>query len=202
MAEEKMPLINSLVEHWWVPVLRGAVAILLGILLLASPKMGLFVLVVMWGTYAFLDGLFNLLMAARGPRPGERRGWLIFEGIVSVAAGVVTFAWPQITALALLMVIAAWALLTGIAEIAAAISQRKQLRHAWLLGLGGALSVAFGILLFAFPSTGALAVLWMIGVYAIVFGGSLVAFGLQLRTWRRPTEERRVPTEAPTPARA
>jgi uncharacterized membrane protein HdeD (DUF308 family) len=181
------PSINQLADRWWTQVIRGAAAILFGILTFAAPVISLVALVAMWGAYALIDGVFNLVTAFRGARAGQRWGWLLFEGVISIAAGVVTFAWPGITALALLVVISAWAVLTGVAEIATAVRLRKQIEGEWLLGLSGVLSIGFGVLLFLFPGPGALALLWMIGAYAIVFGALLTGLGLRLRSWRRAT---------------
>jgi uncharacterized membrane protein HdeD (DUF308 family) len=178
---------NQLADRWWTQVIRGGAAILFGILTFAAPAISLVALVALWGAYALVDGVFNLMTAFRGARAGQRWGWLMFEGIISVAAGVLTFAWPGITALALLVVIGVWAVLTGIAEIATAVRLRKQIKGEWVLALTGILSIGFGVLMFLFPGAGALAVLWMIGAYSVVFGGLLVGLGLRLRSWRRAT---------------
>ncbi len=187
--------INQLAERWWVPVVRGIAAIAFGILVIVYPAISLFALIMLWGAYALVDGVFNLVMAARRGRAGGSWGWLVFEGIVSIVVGVLAFAWPAMTALALLMVIAAWAVLTGIAEIAAAIRLRKEIQGEWLLGLGGALSILFGVLLVVFPGAGALAMLWMISAYSIVFGAVMIGLGLRLNSWRRRSSgERRITT--------
>jgi uncharacterized membrane protein HdeD (DUF308 family) len=199
MNVNEATIVRALSERWWVPVLRGVAAILFGLALLAAPGIGLFVLVILWGAYALVDGIAALVMAARGARTGRHRGWLVVEGIVSVAAGLVALAWPGITAIALLMVIAAWAVVTGIAEIAASFAIGGGLRHGWPLALAGVLSIVFGGLLLAFPGSGALALLWTIGAYAIVFGGMLVAFGVRLRAARGEIE-RAVPSPTPGPS--
>jgi uncharacterized membrane protein HdeD (DUF308 family) len=177
--------VGALLARWWVWMLRGSAAILFGILAFAAPASSLAALVMLWGAYAVLDGVFALVIAARRGRAGLRWGWMFFEGLVGIAAGVGTFAWPAITGLVLLAFIAAWAVLTGVAEIAAAIALRRELRGEWLLGASGALSVAFGALLLVRPEAGALAIAWMIGAYALVFGVLLVAFGLRLNRLRR-----------------
>jgi uncharacterized membrane protein HdeD (DUF308 family) len=179
------PNISQLADRWWTLVVRGIAAVLFGMLIFVAPGISLVSLVILWGAYAIVDGVFNLMTAYRGARAGRRWGWLLFEGIVSVAAGVLTFAWPAITALALLAVIGVWAVLTGIAEIASAVRLRKQIRGEWILALSGILSIGFGVFLFLFPGAGALATLWMIGAYAIAFGVLLGGLGVRLRRWRR-----------------
>jgi uncharacterized membrane protein HdeD (DUF308 family) len=142
-----------------------------------------------------VDGAFNLVMAGRGARRGKPWGSLLFQGVASLIAGVLAFVWPDITALVLVLLIAAWAVVTGISALAAAIRLRKHIRGEWLLGLSGVLSIALGVLLFLFPAAGALTLAIWIGAYALVFGVLLLALGLRLRKWRGPPE-RHVPTGA------
>ncbi len=192
---------SALTARWWMLVIRGVAAILFGILAIALPQASLMALVLLWGAYAIVDGTFTVMLAAGRGRAGGNWGWLLFEGLVGIGAGIMTFVWPGITALLLLVVIAAWAVLTGIAELAAAIRLRREIRGEWLLALSGALSIAFGILLLARPGAGALTVMWLIGAYAIGFGVVLVGLGLRLHRWGRthqpPTT---VGGASPTPA--
>jgi uncharacterized membrane protein HdeD (DUF308 family) len=174
-----------LAERWWVPVLRGLAAILFGVLALAAPSIGLFALVITWGAYAIADGVANLVLASRASRARVRVGWYVFEAIVSIAAGVATLVYPGITAMVLVFLIAGWAVLTGIFEIGAAIELRKVVRGEWMLALAGVLSIGFGGLLFAFPGAGALALVWLIASYAILFGVLLCGLGVRLRRVRR-----------------
>jgi uncharacterized membrane protein HdeD (DUF308 family) len=176
-------MVIALVNNWWSPVIRGLVAILLGIIALAWPGITLGALVLLFGGYAFIDGIFSMVGAWRAVKSHERWGALVFEGVAGIIAAVVTIAWPAITALALVYVIAAWAIVTGIFEIAAAIRLRKYIKGEWLLVLGGVASVVFGILLAASPLLGALVIAIWLGVYALVFGVMLVGLGLRLRTW-------------------
>lgn len=199
-AEYASPNVGALAARWWVLVVRGIAAILFGIVALVAPGPSLLALVMFWGAYALVDGIFNLANAVRGAHAGRRWGWLLFEGLVSIGAGVLTFAWPRITALALLTLIAVWALLTGIAEIAAAIRLRRQIRGEWLLATGGVLSIVFGVLLLASPGAGALALVWMIGGYAILFGVTLFALGLRLNRWSRAVGRPFPAGGTPTPA--
>jgi uncharacterized membrane protein HdeD (DUF308 family) len=179
--------VGQLADRWWMLVIRGAAGVLFGVLTFVMPEVSLFALLILWGAYALVDGAFNVMAAVRAGRAGQRWGWLLFEGIISIGAGVVTFAWPGITALALLVVIAVWGVLTGFAAIAAAIRLRKEIKGEWLLAASGVLSIVFGMLLLGVPSAGALALLWMIGAYAIVAGLLLVGVGVRLRSWRRGT---------------
>jgi uncharacterized membrane protein HdeD (DUF308 family) len=174
---------NALGERWWMLVVRGIAAILFGVVAIVWPGMSLLALVLLWGAYALIDGGTALGLAVKAGRAGGRWGWLFFEALVSIAAAAATAVWPGITALALLMLIAGWAVFTGIAEIAAAIELRHVIRGEWLLALGGILSIVFGVLMFLFPGAGALAVITLIGAYAIAFGGVLTALGFRVHHW-------------------
>jgi uncharacterized membrane protein HdeD (DUF308 family) len=176
--------------RWWALVIRGLAAIAFGVLTFVAPASSLRALVVLWGAYAIVDGIFSLVLSIRGARVVRGWGWLLVQGIVSIAAGVVTFVWPGITALVLLGVIAFWAVAMGIAEIATAIRLRRYLHGEWMMILSGTLSVVFGVLLVVNPGTGALAVTWLIGSYALVFGGLLVGLGFRLHHWAGIPERR------------
>jgi uncharacterized membrane protein HdeD (DUF308 family) len=178
--------VNALSRNWWVVLLRGLAGIGFGIITFMAPAISLAALVLLWGAYAFADGVLALVSAIR--RRGESDRWWLFlvEGLVGIAAGVLTLIWPGITAIALLYLIAAWALVTGVLEIAAAIRLRKVIAHEWLLALSGIASLGFGILLVLFPGPGALAVVLWIGAYTLVFGALLVALAFRLRSLGRP----------------
>src|SRR3954467_745485 len=172
--------VNSLSRNWWAVSLRGLAGILFGIITFVSPGISLAALVLLFGAYAFADGVLAIVSAIR--RRGTDRWWLLLlEGIVGIAAGVLTLLWPGITALALLYVIAAWALVTGAFEVAAAIRLRKVITGEWLLALSGIFSIALGVLLILAPGPGALALVIWIGAYALVFGALLFALGLRLK---------------------
>jgi uncharacterized membrane protein HdeD (DUF308 family) len=192
-------MVIAFASRWWTLAARGIAAILFGILTFISPGLSLFTLVILFGAWALADGVFNLVMAVR-TRKGERWGWLVLEGVTSIIVGILTFFWPGITALSLLFLIAAWSVVTGIAEVVAAIRLRKLIRGEWLLGLSGVVSIVFGLLLFAFPGAGALAVIFWIGAYSIVFGSLLVALAFRLRAWARDTSHHVPPDRAPAPA--
>jgi uncharacterized membrane protein HdeD (DUF308 family) len=186
--------------RWWALVIRGLAAIAFGILTFAKPSISLLALVTLWGAYAIVDGLFAIVLSIRGARVVPGWGWFLAEGLVSIAAGVVTFMWPGITALALLVVIAVWAVLTGIAEIATAIRLRRLLHGEWLLAASGVLSIVFGGLMVMNPGQGALAVTWLIGAYAVLFGALLVALGIRLHRWAEIADHPASPERAPSRA--
>jgi uncharacterized membrane protein HdeD (DUF308 family) len=175
-------MLEHLFRYWWTLAVRGAIALLFGVVALLWPDITLRALVLLFGFYALVDGLLALAALILGGRlAAGRRGWLVLEGIAGIAAGVFTFFWPAITALVLLYLIAAWAVLTGLLELAVAVLLRRELRGEWLLALAGIVSVAFGIYLAARPGEGAIAIVLLIGLYAIVFGVALLLLGFRLR---------------------
>ena len=176
-------MLTTLAENWWTLVLRGIAAIIFGILAYIWPGITFTVLVLFFGAYALWDGIFALIGAFR--TQGERRWAFVLEGLVGIAAGVLTFIWTGAATLALLLVIGAWAIVTGIFEMIAAIRLRQEIEGEWLLLLSGVLSVLFGIAIAVWPAAGLLAVIWMIGAYAIVFGVLLTVLGFRLRNWNK-----------------
>ena len=176
-------MLTTMAENWWTLVLRGIAAIIFGILAYIWPGITFTVLVLFFGAYALWDGVFALIGAFR--TQGDRRWALILEGIVGIAVGLLIFFWTGAATLALLLVIGAWAIVTGIFEIIAAIRLRKEIEGEWLLLLSGLLSVLFGIAMAIWPAAGLVAVTWLIGAYAILFGVLLVVLGFRLRNWRR-----------------
>ena len=174
-------MLEHLGRNWSWIVLRGVAAVLFGILAFALPGITLAVLVIVWGAYALADGILSLIAAYRVRDQGKPFWSLVIVGLLGIAAGIVTFIWPGMTALLLLIFIAAWAIVMGIFQIIAAIRLRKEIQNEWLLGLSGVLSVLFGIIMFVQPGAGALAVIWVIAAYAIVFGALLIWLGLRLK---------------------
>jgi uncharacterized membrane protein HdeD (DUF308 family) len=176
--------VDTLSRNWWAVALRGVCGILFGTLTFLAPGISLAALVLFYGAWALADGVLAIASAVR--RRTEERWWvLVLKGSLGITAGVVTLFWPGITAMALLYVIAAWALVTGVLEVAAAIRLRKVITGEWLLVLSGVLSTVLGVLLMLFPGTGALAVVLWIGAYALVSGALLVALALRLRARRK-----------------
>lgn len=163
-------------------LIRGILGILVGVVAFAWPGITIAVLVGIFGVYAVIDGITNLVLGL-SRTPTHKRSWAqTLQGIVGVAAGVMTFLWPAVTAFVLVILIGAWALITGVFEIAAAIRLRKEITGEWLLALSGVLSIIFGILVFAFPGAGAVGISWVLGAYALAAGMVLVALGIRLRS--------------------
>jgi uncharacterized membrane protein HdeD (DUF308 family) len=174
-------MVVVLARNWWALALRGVAAVLFGIMAFAWPGMTLGVLVLLYGAYALVDGVLAIIAAVAGRTSGMPWWALLLEGVLGITVGILTFAWPGITALVLLYLIAAWAVATGVFEVVAAIRLRREIRGEWLLALSGIISVLFGIALVINPVGGALAVVWLIGAYAIAFGVLLIALGFRLR---------------------
>jgi uncharacterized membrane protein HdeD (DUF308 family) len=171
----------QLAKDWWLVALRGVAASVFGLLTLTQPHLSLAALVLMYGAYVLVDGVVSIIAAIRR-RAGEPPRWLLFvEGVVSVAAAIITFVFPTLTAVVLLYVIAGWALITGVLEIADAIRLRNEIEGEWRLALSGALSALFGALLMIFPGAGLLTLVLWIGAFAVVFGALLIALALRLR---------------------
>ncbi len=172
-------------RNWGWLVLRGVVAILFGVLTAFQPGITLAALVLLFGAYAFTDGIATIVWSIANRRDEPHWVSLIFGGLLSISAGVVTFFWPAMTTVVLLFLIAGWAMVTGIATIVAGIQLRKVIVGEWRLVLFGLMSVAFGVILLAAPAVGALAMVLWIGWYAIVSGVLLISLGLRLRSWGR-----------------
>lgn len=162
-------MIRPYLGSWKRLAIRGAAAVLFGVSTLVWPHVTLWALVVLWGAFAFVDGITALSVATSDPLL-VHRGWVAFSGVTGIAAGIVTFAWPSITALALLFVIATWALLIGGSRIAFAVTARKLVSGTGTIALGGALLVLLGVLLVANPGDGAIGITWAIGWFAFLFG--------------------------------
>ena len=180
-------MLPEITRNWWAVALRGLAAVVFGIAAFVWPQVTLTALVLLFGAYALVDGIFSLIYAFGSATPF--RGLLVVEGLVSIVAGIVALVWPGTATLAVLYLIAAWAVVTGIVEIVAAIDLRRVIENEWLLALGGIASIAFGVLLALQPTAGAVAVAWLIGAYALAFGMLLIALGYRLRALgQRPAE--------------
>jgi len=179
----------------WALTVRGILAVVFGILALRSPGTTVAALVVIFAIYAFADGVLDFVLAARLGRAGESWGWYLFEGIVSVVLGFVALAYPGVTLMAIILLIGLRAILLGVIELVGAFAW-KGFESRWLLGIAGALSLMLGIMLLASPVAGGYALLWTIGVYALVVGVMLFALGLRVLGAERRIERLHEPPPA------
>ena len=180
-------MIEALKRGWWLLVLRGLIAVLFGILTFVWPGITLVTLVFLFGFYALANGVFTLGVAIRAPNGTPGKGTLLLLGLLGIAAGIIAFVYPGITALSLLSIIAFWAIFTGVFEIMAAIRLRKELANEWFLILSGALSVLFGVLVIVYPGAGALSVAWLIGAYAVAFGIMMLMLAFRVKSLVTPS---------------
>jgi uncharacterized membrane protein HdeD (DUF308 family) len=174
---------DTLIRNWWLVALRGAAALVFGVLTILWPRVTLAALILLFGAYAVVNGVFAVVVAVTHRRGEPHWVSLLLSGILSIALGIVAFVLPGLTALSLLYIIAAWAIVTGVAEIATAVRLRRVITGEWLLVIAGVVSVLFGLLLVVFPGAGALAVTLWIGTYAIMLGILLIALAFRLRSW-------------------
>ncbi|PRY00567.1 HdeD family acid-resistance protein [Allonocardiopsis opalescens] len=180
-------MLHELTRHWWVWTLRGAAAIVFGLLAVVWPGVTIAVLVILFGAYVLVDGVSLLVAAVRGGTRGPR--WpLAAEAALSIGFGVVALLWPGLTAIALLLLIAAWAIVTGALRIAMAVRLRREIANEWLLVLSGVLAVLFGVVVAVAPGAGALALVWLIALYALIAGVAMIALSLRLRSLSRDSE--------------
>ncbi len=174
------PMLDGLARNWGLILLRGIAAILFGVLTFAWPGLTLLTLVLMYGAFALVDGVFAIAAAVRGGEPAPR-WWLAVVGLLGVGIGVLTLVMPGITGFALLMFIAAWSIVAGTLQIAGAWRLRQEIEGEWWLIASGAVSVLFGLLIVAMPGAGALGLALAIGAFAIVYGVLMSGFALRLR---------------------
>jgi uncharacterized membrane protein HdeD (DUF308 family) len=169
-------------KYWWVLLLRGLLAIGFGIGALVWPSLTILALVVVFGVYSLLDGILDISMGIGGRQlPGSSRWVLVLMGLFGIAAGIIAFLWPEITAVALLWIIATWAIITGIFEMVAAIRLRAEIDNEWLWILTGILSVILGVILIFQPAAGALALVTTIAIFSIAWGVVLVTLSFKLK---------------------
>ena len=174
-------LAHILTRYWWMLLLRGVVAILFGFTVITRPGISLVVLTLFFGAFVLVDGVAGVVTAIGGRKEREHWGLLLIAGLAGIVLGLLTFMKPTMTALILLFYIAIWAIVTGVVQIAAAIRLRKEIEGEFWLGLAGFASVVFGLFLIGRPGAGALAVLWLIGGYAVAWGLILVILAFQAR---------------------
>ncbi len=196
-VERQDALSEVLADSWWAVGLRGIIAVAFGLICLIVPGGAILALVLFFSAYMLVDGVFALASGIKAARNGERWGLLILEGIVDLAAGAIAFLWPQITALAFVILIGVWAIISGALMLGAALTLK--LNHGrWWLALGAIASIIFGILLLVSPIVGAVVLTWWIGAYAIVFGVMLLVLAFQLHGKK---EERETGASAKSPAK-
>ena len=174
------PIVGVLARYWWLILLRGIAAIIFGVLAFIWPGITLVTLVLLFGAFTLVDGVLALGHAIMGGNVGPR-WWLALIGVLGILVGLMTFMWPGLTALVLLFFIASWAIVLGVFQIIGAIRLRKEIDNEWTIGLSGALSVLFGVVLMVAPGAGALAFIWVIGIYAVVFGVLMVMAAFKLK---------------------
>ena len=187
------PMLHALANRWWLLLLRGLAAILFGVLAFIWPGITLVTLVLLFGAFALIDGATALAAAFSGTAKPVPSWWLILVGVLGIAAGIVIFLWPGMSAILLVLFIGGWAVAHGIFEIIGAIQLRKEIDNEWTLILGGIISVIFGIIILIAPGAGAVALVWWIAIYSIVFGILFVAFSLRLRKHRHHAESPAAP---------
>lgn len=173
-------MVHALARNWWLILLRGICAVIFGVLTFAWPGVTLAVLVLFYGAFALVDGILALVAAVTGGTPAPR-WWLAIVGLAGLAAGIVTLIMPGITALVLLYFIAFWAIAIGVMQVVGAIRLRKEIDNEWMLIVSGIVSILFGIVLLVTPGAGALALLFVIGAYAIIHGITLIALSFRLK---------------------
>ncbi len=177
-------MLEVLTRYWWAFIARGILAIALGVMVFAWPAITIAALIIVFGIYVFVDGIFLVVKAIGGWKARDDRWLLLFEGLLGIGIGVITFFAPGVTAVGLLFYIAAWSLTTGILEIVGAIRLRKEIQgEVWWI-FSGIVSILFAVLLMIFPGTGILALIWLLGIYAFVFGVILIVFGIRIRMHR------------------
>jgi len=190
---------QELAHIWKVTALRGALAIAFAVVILIWPSIGLATLIALFGAFALVSGISTIAGALSVPIARGQRAWLVFEGLLGIAVGIAVFVWPDLSALGLLYAIAAWAIALGVLEIALAFDLPLSSGRSLLLALSGVLSVVFGVIMFAHPGAGAVALLALIAAFALVTGAMQIAFALELRRAAAELEDRAQPHATPTP---
>ena len=176
-------------DSWWLVLLRGIAALAFGVLALLWPAITLISLTLLWGAYTLVDGVFALWAAVTGRATSPAMGprwWMAISGVVSILAGLAAFFWPGMTAFILLIFIGIWAIVIGVLTIWGAIQARKEIEGEWVLGLFGALSIVFGLLLLFQPGAGALSLIWTIAGDSIFAGVLLIMLAFRGRKFKRP----------------
>lgn len=174
-------MIEIIINKWWVFLLRGLVAILFGVLALIWPQITLLTLVVLFGAFVLLDGIFSVIAGVTSRKENYYWWTLLFTGLLEIAIGLLTLFWPNVTGIILLYLIASWAVIVGILDIILAIQIRREIKNEWMLIIDGVFSVLIGVVLFIFPAASAVALAWLIGLFAILLGIVFIILGFRLR---------------------
>jgi uncharacterized membrane protein HdeD (DUF308 family) len=174
---------KSITNQWWLVVLDGILAVVFGVAAWVWPDLTVDTLVILFGAYAFVSGVMSLFAAGGARRDGDSPWPFIFRGVLGIGTGIVVAVWPDISAVSLMYVIAAFAFVFGVFEVVAAIQLRKVIDNEWFLALAGIASIAFGVIAAIDPGDGAVALVWAIGVYAVFVGILLIALGVRLHGW-------------------
>ncbi len=174
-------MLGLVARDWWVFAVRGVAAIVFGALAFIWPEATLTVLVFLFGAYVLVDGVSLLVALARGDAVARRHGWAVgIMGVLGIVAGVVTFVWPDLTAMSLLYLVAVWAIATGTFQVIAAIALRRELDNELWMAIGGVASIVFGALLVASPGAGLVSLVWLVGLWSVVFGVSSLGLAYRL----------------------
>ncbi|HYZ14829.1 MAG TPA: DUF308 domain-containing protein [Candidatus Acidoferrum sp.] len=174
-------MIERLSSHWWLFLIRGILAILLALAALAFPGAALVSIAILFGAYAFVDGVVAIWTATRISHTDNRWGWLLFEGIVGILAGVFTFFYPIATVFALAFLLGAWAIISGILAIGSAFDARRHVPHEWLWVLSGIVSIIFGVAVFFVPAVGLFGLVYMLSFYALLAGIFFIGLAVKIR---------------------
>ena len=184
-------MLSLVTRNWWVFAVRGVAAILFGILAFVWPAATLAVLVILFGAYVLVDGVSLIVALVRGDAVARRHAWAVgITGVLGIVAGVITFAWPGLTALSLLYIVAFWAIAMGTFQVVAAVALRRELEGEFWMALGGIVSMGFGALLVAFPGEGLISLVWLVGIWSVVFGVSSLGLARRLHDIAAALHER------------
>lgn len=174
-------MLSMVARDWWVFAIRGIAAIVFGVLAFMWPAATLAVLVLLFGAYVLVDGVALLVSLVRGEPIARRHAWSVgIMGVLGILAGIGTFVWPGLTALSLLYIVAVWVIAMGTFQVVAAVALRRELDGEFWMALGGVVSVVFGALLIAFPGEGLLSLVWLVGIWSVVFGVSSLGLAYRL----------------------
>lgn len=174
-------MLGMVAREWWVFAIRGIAAIVFGVLAFIWPETTLAVLVLLFGAYVLVDGVALLVSLVRGDAVARRHAWAVgIMGVLGILAGIGTFAWPGLTALSLLYLVAVWAIAMGSFQVVAAIALRRELDGEFWMALGGVVSIVFGVFLVVFPGEGLLSLVWLVGIWSVVFGVSSLGLAYRL----------------------